>query len=73
MDVRKFHPGDRVQSKTGGPIMEVVKYVTEHHRWGDVFSDHDVLCVWYDENKDRHEQVFDQRSLFRLEKEHSLS
>lgn len=74
MNVRKFKPGNRVQPKAGGPVMEVIKYVTEHRVFvGDVYSDHDVLCVWYDDNKDRHEEVFDQRCLFRIEKEHALA
>ncbi len=68
MAVRKFKAGDRVQQKSGGPVMEVVKYAMDHlPLGGETYSDHHVVCVWYDENKDHHEQVFDQRALFEVD------
>ncbi len=72
MEARKFRTGDRVRQKSGGPVMEVVKYCMEHELMGDVFSLHDVKCVWYDEDKNRFVKVFDQRSLYKLEKDHGL-
>lgn len=68
MEARLFKPGDRVQQKSGGPIMEVTKYVIDHlPLGGEIYSDHHVECVWYDEEKNRHKDVFDQRTLFKIE------
>ena len=65
--VREFIAGERVQAKHGSPTMEIIKYVTEHEFGvGNVFSDHHVLCVWY-ENGERKKEVFDQRTLFKVE------
>jgi uncharacterized protein YodC (DUF2158 family) len=73
MEYRKFKPGDRVRKKSGGPVMEVVKYAMEHEALvGDVQSIHDVLCVWFDENEERHKDVFDQRTLFKVEENQGL-
>lgn len=73
MEARKFKTGDRVHRKSGGPTMEVVKYALEHRAFvGDDFSMHDVVCVWYDEEGNRHREVFDQRSLYKLEADHGL-
>ncbi len=48
--------------------MEVVKYAMDHlPLGGETYSDHHVICVWYDENKEHHEQVFDQRTLFEVD------
>ena len=66
--VREFIAGDRVQLKHGGPTMEIIKYVTEHQFGvGTIYSDHDVECVWYT-NAERKKDVFDQRTLFKIEK-----
>lgn len=63
---REFVAGDRVQSKRGGPIMEVIKYVTEPQiAVGEVFSDHLVECVWF-ENGERKKEIYDQRTLFKI-------
>jgi len=68
MAVRKFKAGDRVQQKSGGPVMEVIKYAMDHlPLGGETYSDHHVVCAWYDENKEHHEQVFDQRALFEVD------
>ena len=68
--IREFIAGDRVQSKHGSPTMEIIKYVTEFEVGvGKTFSDHDVECVWY-ENGDRKKEIFDQRTLFKVEKNH---
>lgn len=72
MVVRKFKPGDRVQQKSGGPVMEVIHYEVEHKRLvGDFVSDQDVRCVWYGE-EGRETGVFDQRTLTRSTKRHGL-
>lgn len=64
MEVRKLKAGDRVVKKSGGPTMEVIKYVLERQLLvGEKYSEHDVECVWYDEEKKRHKEVFDQRTL----------
>lgn len=73
MEARKFRPGDRVRRKAGGPPMEVVKYAVEHNALaGDVWSEHDVVCVWYDEDHKRQKEVFNQRGLYKLEEDHGL-
>jgi len=52
MAVRKFKAGDRVQQKSGGPVMEVIKYAMDHlPLGGETYSDHHVVCAWYDEIK----------------------
>ena len=65
---RLFKPGDRVQLRHGGPTMEVIKYTLDHpsKKQEGVFSDHHVECVWYEEDK-RKKEVFDQRTLFKVE------
>ena len=66
--IREFIAGDRVQLKHGSPTMEITKYVSEHQLGvGDTFSDHHVECVWY-ENGERKKDIFDQRTLFKVEK-----
>jgi uncharacterized protein YodC (DUF2158 family) len=66
MEVRKFLPGDRVQQKKGGPVMEVIKYVTERDiLTGTTLSDTNVECVWFDEGN-RHTGVYDQTNLFKV-------
>lgn len=73
MEIRKFKPGDRVVRKSDQLMMEVVKYVVEPDILaGDQLSMHDVECVWYDENKERHKGIFDQRALIRVEDMHGL-
>lgn len=73
MEVRKFRPGDRVRRKAGGPPMEVIKYVVEQKALaGEVYSEHDVECVWYDEEHNRQKEVFDQRTLYKVEEDHGL-
>lgn len=72
MEVRKFLPGDRVQQKKGGPVMEVIKYVTDRDMLtGTTHSDINVECVWFEEGT-RHTGVFDQRSLFKVSSESGL-
>jgi uncharacterized protein YodC (DUF2158 family) len=73
METRKFKPGDHVRNRTNDQVMEVVKYVMDHEPLGgEVYSDHHVECVWFDEGKNHHKEVFDQRTLYRVEetKEH---
>ena len=63
MIVRKFKPGDRVELKKGGPIMEVLQYELEEKPFlGKIFSNEKVKCVWY-ENGVRNTQVFNQNVL----------
>lgn len=69
--VREFSAGDRVQSKHDNQIMEVVKYITEHQFGvGEVYSDHTVECVWFDDNGERQKGLFDQRTIFKIENHH---
>jgi hypothetical protein len=73
MEIRKFKPGDRVVRKSDQLMMEVIKYPIEHHILvGDQWSEHDVECVWYDEQKERHKGIFDQRTLIKVEDMHGL-
>ncbi len=68
MTIRKFRPGNWVQHKMGGPKMEVIRYETERKPLvGEVLSEHDVLCVWY-EDGERKKGVFDQRTLYKTNK-----
>ncbi|HHM20555.1 MAG TPA: DUF2158 domain-containing protein [Bacteroidetes bacterium] len=69
---RYFKPGDRVQKRSGGPVMEVVKYVLEREPLvGEDLSDNEVECVWYNNGK-RKTAVFDQRTLFKVDDAHGL-
>ena len=73
METRKFKPGDRVFKRSDGVIMEVIKYATEHDApTGGQWNLHDVECVWFDENKERHKAIFDQRTLTKAEEMHGL-
>lgn len=68
MIVRKFKPGDRVQHKLGGSVMEVIRYEIERKPLlGEVLSKEDVLCVWYEKGK-RKTAVFNQRTLVKSSK-----
>ncbi|RMG83990.1 MAG: hypothetical protein D6714_08830 [Bacteroidetes bacterium] len=72
MIVRKFKPGDRVEHRLGGPVMEVIRYEKERDPLaGEVISDHDVFCVWY-EDGERKTGVFDQRTLIKSSKSTGL-
>jgi uncharacterized protein YodC (DUF2158 family) len=72
MVARKFKPGDRVEHKLGGPIMEVMHYVTERKLLvGTILSDEDVKCVWY-EDGERKTAVFNQRTLIKSNKKSGL-
>jgi uncharacterized protein YodC (DUF2158 family) len=63
MQVRRFKPGDRVQHRNGGQVMEVMKYVLERRPLvGEVCSDCLVECVWYDDGE-RQSEVFHQNVL----------
>ena len=62
--VRKFVPGDRVQQESGGPTMELIKYIEQDGQ----MSDHVVECVWF-EDTDRKKSTFDQRTLFKVSEE----
>ena len=73
MEARKFRPGNRVRRKRGGPPMEVVRYAVDYQALADdSHSEHDVVCVWYDEEHERHKEIFDQRALYKLEEDHGL-
>lgn len=60
--VRLFKPGDRVTPRSGGPVMEVIKYVEEDGLLIQGVSDRKVLCVWYD-SQGRKKDVFYQNTL----------
>lgn len=62
--IRLFKPGDRVQLKIGGPVMEVMKYVTKVSPILGVYeSNYQVECVWFDPEEGRKTAVFHQNSL----------
>ena len=62
-----FKPGDRVELKTGGPVMQVIKYVAEESPiLGMHESNHKVQCVWYDPEFGRKTDVFHQNSLTKV-------
>ena len=60
--IRFFRPGDRVQLKSGGPVMEVMRYASEDNK----LSSTQVECVWYDPDEGRKCKIFHQNSLCRL-------
>ena len=64
MLIRLFKPGERVQLKTGGPIMIVQKYIHEYNPligWHE--NNNAVECTWIDAEKEYHKKVFHQRNL----------
>lgn len=62
--VKLFKPGDKVELKTGGPVMQVIKYVAEEHPvLGMYESNYKVQCVWYDPEFGRKTDIFHQNSL----------
>lgn len=66
MTIRKFVAGDRVQKKSGGPVMIVQKYCHKQHVFGGTYrGGHDVECVWYESGR-RESAIFDQRTLFKV-------
>lgn len=72
MLVRKFKPGDRVEHKSGGPVMEVIHYVVVRRPLvGKILSEKDVKCVWY-ENGERKTAILDQRVLIKSSKQVGL-
>ena len=63
---RYFKPGDRVHLRSGGPIMEVIKYVESNDLLlGKSVSNSKVLCVWYDKIEGRKEGIYHQNSLIK--------
>ncbi|MDW3195458.1 MAG: DUF2158 domain-containing protein [Cytophagales bacterium] len=64
--IRHFKPGDRVQLKSGGPVMEVIKYVQQGKRLGkSTVSNAKVLCVWFESGGNRKEEVIHQNRLIK--------
>ena len=52
--------------RSGGPVMEVLKYVEEEKiLLGKVVSNARVKCVWFDRTEGRKEQTFHQYSLMK--------
>ncbi|MCB0430084.1 MAG: DUF2158 domain-containing protein [Flavobacteriales bacterium] len=72
MMIRIFKPGDRVQLKSGGPVMIVQRYAREHHPLiGWYEDDHAVECSWYDRDG-YHKDVIHQNHLVKVEQTHSF-
>lgn len=68
--VHIWKSGDRVESKNGGPVMEVINYIEEHNILvGKVISDHIVLCSWYDKDG-HHQDTFHQHTLMKSTQPH---
>jgi uncharacterized protein YodC (DUF2158 family) len=64
---RRFRPGDRVQRRSGGPVMEVMKYVLKNKPiLGAYQSESEVECVWYDVEEGRHLEICHQDTLIKL-------
>ena len=64
---RLFKPGDRVRLKSGGPVMEVIKYIeTKELIAGYAVSNSKVLCVLYSKNEGRTKRVFHQYRLSKV-------
>lgn len=62
--IRLFKPGERVQLKSGGPVMEVIKYNVESHPLlGNTVSTTRVECSWYSAEEGRKTKVFHQNML----------
>ena len=64
---RLFKPGDRVQLKSGGPVMKVLNYVLKRRPFvGTYLSDSEVECAWYDRGEGRRKtDVFHQNALMK--------
>ncbi len=63
--MRLFKSGDRVMKKNGGPVMQVIRYVSKDGRSNGAYT-HYVECSWYDDEEKRHRKgVFHQYSLFK--------
>ena len=61
---RLFKPGDRVQLRSGGPIMEVIKYAICYSPWLGNYTSNDIVeCVWYDPDEGRKKGRFHQKNL----------
>lgn len=67
MMVRYLKPGDRVQERSGGPVMTVLKYIEEKEPLvGVEESDEFVECEWFDK-EGPHKDVFNQKALVKIE------
>ena len=67
MTKRIFKPGDRVQLRNGGPVMEVMKYAEIQSRiFGKKVSDYLVECAWYDQTRGRQTSIFHQNGLIKV-------
>ena len=65
--VRYFKPGDRVELRSGGPKMEVLKYILKHDPVaGNYLSEYEVECVWYNKEGGRKTDVFHQNTLVKV-------
>ena len=64
-----FKPGDKVQLKTGGPIMEVVKYVMRNNfLYPQHISTEYVECTYYSVlNKEWKTESFHQDNLLKVD------
>lgn len=64
MKTNLFNPGDRVQLRSGGPVMIVQKYPLKHSvLFGWYVDDKTVECTWYDTEKGFQKRHFLQRNL----------
>jgi len=61
-----FKPGDRVQQKSGGPVMHVLKYAREYNPiLGEFENGSTVVCSWYSKDGYRKEK-FHQKTLIKV-------
>ncbi len=64
---RYFKPGDKVQLKSGGPVMTVLKYIEEKEALvGTIESDEFVECEWFEKGTP-HRGVFNQNAVVKVE------
>lgn len=65
MKTRLFKPGDRVQLKSGGPVMIVQKYPLKYGIFGWHEDPYSVECTWVDSKKGYQRSTFLVRKLVR--------
>ena len=66
--VRLFKAGDRVQNKSGGPVMVVQRYARDYNKWiGWYESECFVECSWYDLKEGYKSTVVHQMNLMKVQ------
>ncbi len=74
MITRLFKPGDRVQKRSGGPVMIVQRYARKYSLLTDWHEDHNsVECTWLDSKEGYQRKCFLSRNLMRASTQNRTS